>query len=217
MHSPFARPIAEDLLDIGAVTFAVDRPFVWASGLRSPVYCDNRLTISYPYVRRRIRDGFVSAIEAGGLQADIIIGTATAGIPHAAWLSDALDLPMAYVRSKPKDHGRGSQIEGRVVEGETAIIIEDLISTGGSSRVVVEAVRRAGAHVEAVAAIFSYELPEALVAFKKGGIPLVTLTNFDVLLDVARERRILTEDAASSIEEWKTDPHAWSASHAEGA
>ena len=215
MHSPFARRIAEDLLEIGAVTFSVDRPFVWASGLRSPVYCDNRLTISYPLVRRRIRDGFLSALNAAGLQPDVIIGTATAGIPHAAWLADVLDVPMAYVRSKPKEHGRASQIEGRVSSGDRAVIIEDLVSTGGSSRVVVEAVRSAGTVVDAVAAIFSYELPEARAAFEEAGIPLITLTNFHVLLEVALERNILEGRAASSVEAWKHDPRAWSASHAE--
>ncbi|MEX1055576.1 MAG: orotate phosphoribosyltransferase [Rhodothermales bacterium] len=212
MYSPLARRIAEDLLEIGAVTFAVDRPFVWASGLRSPIYCDNRLTISYPHVRRRIRDGFLTEIRSAGFQTEVIIGTATAGIPHAAWLAEALDLPMAYVRSKPKEYGRRSQIEGCVAQGARAIIIEDLISTGGSSKAVVETVRSAGILVDAVAAIFSYELPESRIAFEEAGIPLVTLTSFDVLLEVALERNILEGAAAASIDEWKKDPRAWSES-----
>lgn len=207
-----ARQLADDLLVIGAVGFRPDAPFVWASGLRSPVYCDNRLTISYPEVRNRICDGFIEAMEKAGIDADLIVGTATAGIPHAAWLADALDLPMAYVRSRPKKHGKASQIEGRIAPGARAIVIEDLVSTGRSSGITVEALRQDGVSIEAVLAIFSYELDEAAEAFRQLEIPLITLTNFDELFAAARERGTLSDAKIRSIEEWRRDPVGWSRS-----
>ena len=213
MQHSLARRIAEDLLDIEAVSFARERPFVWASGLRAPIYCDNRQTISYPVIRRRIRDGFLELIGKMSPKPAVIVGTATAGIPHAAWLAEELDLPMAYVRSKPKDHGRGSLIEGRVDEGQHVVVIEDLISTGGSSNSVVDVLRSAGAAVDAVLAIFSYELPDSRQAFNAADIPLETLTNFETLLQVALERDILTSDMVESVTEWKDDPMAWSDRH----
>lgn len=178
------------------------------------MYCDNRITISYPTVRRFIRDGFERAMGEMKVVPDVIAGTATAGIPHAAWLAERLELPMVYVRSRPKDHGQGSQIEGRMEEGSSVVVIEDLVSTGGSSRAVVEALRAAGADVKAVLAIFSYELEAASKTFDELGIPLRTLTRFEALFDVARERGSLSEDAIRSISDWRADPHRWSALHA---
>ena len=204
------RRIAEDLIDIGAVSFSADHPFKWASGIFSPIYCDNRMTLGYPAVRRRIRDAFVSVLRSEGLQPDVLAGTATAGIPHAAWLAEALDLPMVYVRSKPKEHGRGSQIEGPLEAGQTVIVIEDLISTGGSSITVVEALRRAGARVLAVCGIFSYGLDEATRAFAVADVALHTLTDFHHLLQVAKERGSIDEAEATSVAEWRADPRKWS-------
>lgn len=204
------RRIAEDLIEIGAVSFAADRPYTWASGLLAPVYCDNRMTLGYPPVRRRIRDAFISVLRSEGLQPDVLAGTATAGIPHAAWLAEALDLPMVYVRSKPKEHGRGSQIEGPLGARQMVVVIEDLISTGGSSITVVKALRGAGAHVLAVCGIFSYGLEEATRAFAAADVPLYTLTDFHHLLQVAAERGSIDDTKAASVAEWRADPRAWS-------
>lgn len=208
-----ARQVCSDLLDVGAVAFASDEPFLWASGLRAPVYCDNRLVISYPDVRRRIRDGFSDVIERERLAADAIVGTATAGIPHAAWLADVLDLPMAYVRSKPKEHGRRSQVEGRIPPDGRVVVVEDLVSTGGSSARVVDALRDEGVQVMAVLAIFSYEFPAADRLFDERRIRLFTLTGFEKLLDVASSRRLLSESDRRSIMEWRRDPDSWSQTH----
>lgn len=208
-----ARRIAGHLLRIQAVSFSPDAPFTWASGLRSPVYCDNRMTISYPDVRRDICGAFQKSIQARGETPEVIAGTATAGIPHAAWLADRLDLPMIYVRSKPKGHGIGSQIEGRLLKGQTVIVIEDLVSTGGSSRRVVEALRDAGARVSSVHAIFSYELAAADRTFMELDVPLQTITRFQDLFDAAREMGTLTAASAESILEWRANPQKWSDQH----
>jgi orotate phosphoribosyltransferase len=202
--------IASDLLRIGAVSFSPDEPYVWASGLHSPVYCDNRVTMGYPPIRRAIAGGFAACLANAGLEPDAIVGTATAGIAHAAWLAERMDLPMAYVRSKPKEHGRGNQIEGPLRPGQRVVVVEDLVSTGRSSVAVVEAVRAAGVTVEAVLAIFAYGLPGTEEAFEAAGVPLLTLTRFDVLLDVAREQGGLSPEAVASLQAWHTDPHGWS-------
>lgn len=210
-----ARQIADDLLEIGAVTFSPGNPFTWASGLRSPVYCDNRLTISFPAIRRRIRDGFRDVLRRTELHVDAVVGTATAGIPHAAWLADALDLPLAYVRSKPKAHGRESQVEGRLVSGSRTVVVEDLVSTGGSSATVVNALGAAGVQVEAVLAIFSYGLDAAARSFENLGVPLYPLTGFEALFAAARARDLLSEKEIHSIRDWRADPEAWSQLHSE--
>lgn len=203
------RRLAQDLIDIGAVSLAPDQPFTWASGLLSPVYCDNRMTLGHPSVRRRIRDAFVETIREHALKPDVLAGTATAGIPHAAWLAEALGLPMTYVRSKPKEHGKGSQIEGPLDAGQHVVVIEDLVSTGGSSIGAVEALQSAGAAVEAVLAIFSYGLEAADDAFAAAGVPLYTLTDFTQLMSVAKAGGRLDEEGAASIAEWRRDPWAW--------
>ncbi len=211
-----ARRLAEDLLTIGAVTFRPEKPFTWASGLQSPVYCDNRLTISYPDVRNRIREGFIDALERSGIDPDLIVGTATAGIPHAAWLADSLELPMAYVRARPKEHGKASQVEGLVVSGAHAVVIEDLISTGRSSGITVEALRYEGVIVDAVMAIFSYEMDESIEAFRQLGVSLITLTNLDELFAAARERGWVSDEMVGSLQEWLRDPVGWSRSRERG-
>jgi orotate phosphoribosyltransferase len=204
------QTLAADLLRIKAVGFSPDAPFTWASGLKSPVYCDNRLTLAWPDVRARIAAGFGALIQAAGWQPEVIIGTATAGIPHAAWLADRLQLPMAYVRSKPKDHGRGNQIEGRVEAGQQGVIVEDLVSTGMSSLAVVQAVREAGVAVLGVVAIFSYDLPVARQAFAAAQVPLRPLLTFADLLSVAQAEALLSPDALASLQAWHADPQAWS-------
>lgn len=173
-----SEQIAKDLLSIEAVSLSPDEPFTWASGLKSPIYCDNRVTMSYPAVRRAIAKGLAEKIKQDFPNVEVIAGTATAGIPHAAWVAELLDLPMVYIRSKPKDHGQGNQIEGRIKEGQKMVVIEDLISTGGSVLEATQAAEKEGADVLGVAAIFTYELAKGKQNFETANIPLVTLTNY---------------------------------------
>lgn len=205
------RRLAADLLDLRAVLFAPDEPFTWASGLRSPIYCDNRLTLSDPAVRGRIADGFAALLDAHGYAPDVVVGTATAGIPHAAWLAERRNLPMAYVRSAPKGHGRGNQIEGRVEARQRVVLVEDLVSTGGSALTAVEALRAAGAEVLAVLAVFSYGFPAAADAFDAAGVPLHTLTDYPMLLEEARRQARVPAEAVETLAAWQRDPAAWSA------
>ncbi len=208
-----ARSIAGCLLDIGAVELRPDQPFTWSSGLVSPIYCDNRRTIAYPRVRRAIRDGFVAVLRALSLEEVTIAGTATAGIPHAAWLAEAIDRPMAYVRSSAKEHGQGARIEGDVQAGEEVVVVEDLISTGGSALEAVEALRGAGTTVRAVLSIFSFELDVADEAFRAADVPRSVLTSFRTLIDVAHEREELSNDDLDVLTAWRADPEGWSVEH----
>jgi orotate phosphoribosyltransferase len=207
-----ARALASDLLTIGAVALRPDDPFTWSSGLKAPIYCDNRKTLAYPRGRRAICDGFVREVGARSMTPATIAGTATAGIPHAAWLADRLDAPLAYVRSAAKRHGQRNRIEGVVEEGDTVVVIEDLISTGQSALSAVEALREKGAVVRAVLAIFSYELDRAATAFRDAEVPLYALTGFSTLLDVAITQDDLSRDQVQALRTWRTDPQAWSAS-----
>ena len=208
------RPhVARDLLRIEAVTLSPEAPFTWASGLKAPLYCDNRLTMAYPTVRFALTRGFLTLMLENNLRPDAIIGTATAGIPHAAWLAHALDLPMAYVRAKPKAHGRGNQIEGRIEPEQPVVVVEDLVSTGMSSMGSVEALRAAGAEVSALLAIFTYGLPGVTERFAEAGVPFFTLTTFDILLAVAYEDGRLSDDDLRSLKAWQRDPVAWSEAH----
>ncbi len=209
-----ARRMAEYLLDAGAVRFAPEEPFTLASGLLAPVYCDNRLLLSSPAARRAACDGFARVWREEGLAADVVTGTATAGIPHAAWLAERLDLPMAYARAQPKKHGRGQCIEGGSVAGRTTVVVEDAISTGGSVCAVVETLRAAGAEVQAVLAIYSHGFAAARLAFEKARIPLYALTGLDALLAAAQERDALSDAAIRTILDWRADPASWSARRA---
>lgn len=197
------RAIAAELLRIGAVLIRPDEPFTWASGIESPVYTDNRLTLGYPELRRSLSHAFADLLRAHAIWPDVIAGTATAGIPHAAWLADRLDLPMVYVRSKPKAHGRGNQIEGPLAEGQQVVLVEDLVSTGGSSLEAVEALRAAGASVAAVVAVFSYNLARARQAFADADVRLLTVTDFDALVAEARTRGTIGETQAADVLRWR--------------
>lgn len=203
------QSIAKDLLEIEAVFLNPSDPFTWASGIKSPIYCDNRITMSYPKVRKEIAKGLASKIKEAFPEVQVIAGTATAGIPHAAWVAEILDLPMVYIRSKAKDHGKGNQIEGRIVEGQKMVVIEDLISTGGSVLEAAEAAKREGADILGVAAIFTYELPKGKANFEKTEIPLMTLTNYSVLIEAALEDRYIDEQELTLLKEWKKDPENW--------
>ena len=204
-----SEQIAADLLRIGAVALRPDDPFTWASGRLSPVYTDNRLTLSHPDVRGRIVGAFADALAEVG-EVDAISATATAGIPHGALLADRAVLPFSYVRSSAKGHGRENRIEGRVEEGQRIVLVEDLVSTGGSVLSAAEALREAGATVVAALAVFTYGFPEADQAFEAAGLPLVTLTDFPALAESARQSGALGEDAWDVLRDWRDDPKGWS-------
>ncbi|MDD5307841.1 MAG: orotate phosphoribosyltransferase [Deltaproteobacteria bacterium] len=204
------RDIARSLLKIGAVTLRLDPPFTWASGRLSPIYCDNRLLMSYPSLRREVARSFAALLERERWKPEVVAGTATAGIPHAAWLADLLDLPMVYVRGSAKGHGKENRVEGRIRQGESAVLVEDLISTGGSSVDAAKGLAEAGAHVIGVAAIFTYGLDKAVRAFADMGFPLATLTSFEVLVEEAAKGGHLSAADEAVISEWRQDPAAWS-------
>lgn len=203
------REIARQLLDIGAVHLRPDEPFTWTSGLRSPIYCDNRMTMSFPAARRYIATAFAQIISEQYPETEVIAGTATAGIPHAAWVAEELDLPMIYVRDKAKAHGRNNQIEGVLREGQQVIVIEDLISTGGSALKAAKAVDEAGGQTLAVFAIFSYQFAQAEQAFREAGYPLHTLSHYTALLAEAKERGILKEEQMEELASWRIDPNEY--------
>lgn len=204
-----AEQIAKDLLSIEAVSLSPDEPFTWASGLKSPIYCDNRITMSYPAVRRAIAKGLAEKIKAEFPNVEVIAGTATAGIPHASWVAELLDLPMVYIRSKPKDHGQGNQIEGRIKAGQKMVVIEDLISTGGSVLEAAQAAKREGADVLGVAAIFTYELAKGQKNFETANMPLVTLTNYSTLIESALKENYINQDQLELLKKWRQDPENW--------
>lgn len=208
IHS-IAKQVAESLLEIGAVALRPHQPFTWTSGIKSPIYCDNRLTMSYPEIRDLIAESFATVIRESYPDTDVIAGTATAGIPHAAFVAQKLGLPMAYIRDKAKGHGKENQIEGLIKAGQKVIVIEDLISTGGSSIKAAEAVREAGADPQAVLAIFSYQLDKAVNAFAEAGISLQTLSNYTALIDVAVERGVIKSEDLELLKSWRQDPSAF--------
>ncbi|MBP3952094.1 orotate phosphoribosyltransferase [Bacillus suaedae] len=199
--------IAKHLLDIEAVHLQPNDPFTWTSGMKSPIYCDNRLTLSYPAVRKDIVTAFTQLIEENNLNdVDVIAGTATAGIPHAALLAEKLELPMVYVRGSAKGHGKQNQIEGKIAKGQKVILVEDLISTGGSVIQAAEALRAAGAEVIAVVAIFTYEFQKATDAFKEANLQSYIITSYSTLLNVAKENGMIAAADVSKLSEWRKDP-----------
>jgi orotate phosphoribosyltransferase len=204
------REIARILLKLGAVAINVEEPFVYTSGTRSPIYCDNRLLISHPPERSAIVSALVERIEAGaGAKAvDVVAGTATAGIPWAAWVADRLGKPMIYVRAQAKEHGRGRQIEGRIDAGQRVVVVEDLVSTGGSSISTIRAIRDAGGQAERCVAIFTYGLPRSAAAYRDAGVELATLSSIAVLLDVAIADGHLAPADRGAVERWLRDQSA---------
>ncbi|TMU87843.1 orotate phosphoribosyltransferase [Bacillus sp. BHET2] len=203
------QEIAKRLLDIEAVFLNPSEPFTWSSGIKSPIYCDNRLTQSYPSVRNEISTGLAKMIQQHLPEVEVIAGTATAGIPHAAWVSEKLNLPMCYVRSKAKAHGKGKQIEGKVVPGQKVVVVEDLISTGGSCITAVNALREAGCDVLGVVAIFTYELEKGKRMLNENDIKAYALSDYSSLLDVALQNSIIREDELEQLKLWREDPENW--------
>ena len=203
------KEIAKDLLKIKAVKLSPDKPFTWASGIKSPIYCDNRLTISYPEIRKQIAQGLAAQIKVEFPDVEVIGGVVTAGIPHAAWVADELGLPLIYVRSKPKDHGRGKQIEGVLPAHAKTVLIDDLLSTGGSVLKAVKAAQNEGADVIGVGAIFSYQLPAVSVNFEQAGLSFTTLTNYSELLEAATEENYIAADQLETLKKWRKAPEKW--------
>lgn len=206
-----SRDLAGCLLQAGAVRLQPSEPFTWASGLKSPIYCDNRQLLGLPEVREQI----ITALTAGSsaLKPTLVTGAATAGVPWAAMVADRLKLPMAYVRPTPKNHGMGRQVEGPLAQGHRAVLIEDLISTGMSSLKCADALRAEGAEVPAVLALFSYGLPQAEAAFAAAGIGLAVLSSFEALAAEAESRGILDAAGLAALKAWRSDTVAWSRAH----
>ncbi|MDX5337419.1 MAG: orotate phosphoribosyltransferase [Cyclobacteriaceae bacterium] len=204
-----AAEVADKLLEIQAIRLQPEKPFTWASGWKSPIYCDNRLSLSFPEVRKLIRDQLVKSVMHFFPEAEAIAGVATAGIPQGALIANELDLPFIYVRSKPKGHGMENMIEGRVTPGQKVVVVEDLVSTGGSSLKAAEDLKAAGFEVLGMVAIFSYGFDLAAKNFENAGVKLVCLCNYDHLLPRAVKRKYIDEAAMESLGEWRKDPGNW--------
>ena len=198
--------IARDLLSIRAVFFRPEEPFTWASGIKSPVYCDNRLTLTAPAVRTHVEVGLVDLICKHFPNVEVLMGTSTAGIAHAAIVGHIMGLPMGYVRSSAKDHGRGNQIEGRLLPGQKVVVIEDLISTGGSVLDVVKVLREAGAEVLGVASIFTYGMKKGLDRMAEADVKNVSLTNFDTIAEVAAESGYIRKEDVARLIAFRNNP-----------
>lgn len=203
--------IAKGLLEINAVALRPNDPFTWTSGMKSPIYCDNRLTMSYPTIRDSIAEGFAAIIRDRYPDCEAVAGIATGGIPHAAWVAQKLNLPMLYVRDKAKGHGKTNQIEGHFTPGQKVVLIEDLISTGGSSLKAAVAAREAGCEVQAVVAIFTYQFAHAIEAFEAEGIPLTTLSNYSALIDVAVKNGSVQSSDVAVLQAWRENPQSFGA------
>ena len=204
-----SQKIASLLLETKAVKLSPEQPFKWSSGWNSPIYCDNRVTLSYPDARTFIKKALAKAIKKHFPEAELIAGVATAGIPQGALVADAMGLPFAYVRPKPKEHGMGNQIEGRIEKGQKVVVIEDLISTGGSSLKAVDALREAGIEVVGMVAIFTYGFKVADKNFEEKGIKLVTLGHYNSLIDQAIAQNYISAESLDSLKKWRRNPEKW--------
>ena len=203
------RKLAAGLLGIGAVLLRPDEPFTWASGWRSPIYCDNRRILSDPELRSMVAEAFAAKVAELYPEAEVLAGVATGAIAHGVLVADRMCKPFVYVRPKPKDHGTGSQIEGKLPEGAKVVVIEDLISTGMSSLAAVDALRKAGADVLGMVAIFTYGFDLASERFKVAGVPLATLSNYGSLIDVATSAGLVKPSDTEVLQRWREDPAGW--------
>ncbi|MEO4005919.1 MULTISPECIES: orotate phosphoribosyltransferase [Flavobacterium] len=204
-----AKKTAELLLQINAIKLNPKNPFTWASGWKSPIYCDNRITLSFPPIRNYIRDEFAKHIEKEFGKPDVIAGVATGAIGIGILVAEYLGLPFVYVRPEPKKHGRQNQVEGFLQKGQNVVVIEDLISTGKSSLMAVEALKEAGANVKGMVAIFTYGFDLAQDNFKAANVDLYTLGNYDTLLEAAVEKKYITEEEHETLKEWRQNPSTW--------
>jgi len=209
------KHFAEKLLQIKALQINLQQPYVWASGWNSPVYCDNRKVLSFPYVRDFVKSELANMVLEHYPDAQVIAGVATAGIAHGVMAADLLKLPFIYVRSKPKGHGMGNQIEGVLEQGQKVVVIEDLVSTGKSSLEVVDVIRAQGAEVVGMCALFTYGFPVAEEAFKEKGVPLHTISNYSALMEVAEELKMVNPEHKELLGRWRIDPSSWTPSFPE--
>ena len=203
------QAVADKLLQIQAVKLSPNEPFTWASGWKSPIYCDNRRILSHPHSRDFIKSEMTNMVFTQFPDADLIAGVATAGIPHGALVADLLSLPFVYVRSKPKEHGMGNQIEGEVKAGQKAVVIEDLISTGKSSMEAIVALQAAGVEVIGLCSIFTYGFPQAEQVFSEAGIKTVSLSNYSALIETALQRELVDANQVAFLNEWRQQPATW--------
>jgi orotate phosphoribosyltransferase len=204
-----AGPVAEMLLKIQAIKLNTNKPFTWSSGWKSPIYCDNRLSLSYPEVRTAIKTGLVAAIRENFHTAEAIAGVATAGIAQGALIADAMNLPFLYVRPKPKEHGMENLIEGKVTKGQKVVVVEDLVSTGGSSLKTVQALRDSGFHVLGMVSIFNYGFDVASKNFYEADVSLISLSDYSHLLTFALQNKYITDQEVVSLKAWRVDPANW--------
>ncbi|MGB0861670.1 MAG: orotate phosphoribosyltransferase [Saprospiraceae bacterium] len=205
-----AAEVAKQLLEVEAVLLSPLQPFLWTSGIQSPIYCDNRKVLSYPKARTIVKDALAAEAKAAFGDFDMVAGVATAGIPHGALVADALGLPYVYVRSRSKVHGLKNLVEGHLVGNEKVLVVEDLISTGGSAIRVVEALRERGCEVAGTIAIFNYGFEKAKLAFEKANCPYTTLSNYHVLLEEALKMKYIREEDMDILKKWRENPEAWS-------
>jgi orotate phosphoribosyltransferase len=201
--------VAEKLLQINAVKLNIQNPFTWASGWKSPIYCDNRKILSYPHVRDFIKSEMTNVVFTEFPDADVIAGVATAGIPHGALIADLLSLPFIYVRSKPKEHGMGNQIEGVLEAGQKVVVIEDLISTGKSSMEAVDAIKAAGGEVIGLCSVFTYGFDIAIKLFNDVNIKTLSLSNYNALLELSLDKKTISSDELEQLKTWRENPAAW--------
>ncbi|MFH1721714.1 MAG: orotate phosphoribosyltransferase [Candidatus Altiarchaeota archaeon] len=204
-----SQDIARILLEIKAVTLSPEKPYKYASGIFSPIYTDNRLLMGYPEKRNEVIGSFEKMIKEKHIESDVIAGVASSGIPHGAWLADRLDKPFVYVRKASKEHGKENLIEGVLGVGQKVILVEDLISTGGSSLAAIEAIRTAGGFVDTCLAIFTYNMKKAVEGFRAADILLYALTDFPTLIEVAADEGFIERDAAAKAIQWNQDPSGW--------
>ncbi len=201
-----SKKIAKELLEIGAVFLNLENPFTWASGIKSPIYCDNRLTLTAPKVRDDVEEGFIQVIKENYPEVEVLMGTSTSGIPHAAIIADRMNLPMGYVRGSNKDHGRGNQIEGKLEKGQKVVVIEDLISTAGSVLDVVKALREAGADVLGIASIYTHNMKKSKDRFEEEKVKNVSMTNFDVLVEIAADEGYIKQEDIQKLIKFRNNP-----------
>ncbi len=205
-----AEKTAELLLQINAIKLNSKNPFTWASGWKSPIYCDNRVILSFPAIRNFVRDAFAKEIEKKFGKPDVIAGVATGAIGIGILVAESLGLPFVYVRPEPKKHGRQNQVEGHLEKGQNVVVVEDLISTGGSSLLAVEALRKEGANIKGMAAIFSYGFDVSVSRFKEANLDVYTLSNYTTLLKQAVNKKYISEEELITLEDWRKSPSEWS-------
>jgi orotate phosphoribosyltransferase len=210
LNKDTAKKTAELLLQINAIKLNPKNPFTWASGWKSPIYCDNRITLSFPTIRNYIRDEFSKTIEKQFGKPDVIAGVATGAIGIGVLVAESMGLPFVYVRPEPKKHGRLNQVEGFLQKGQNVVVVEDLISTGKSSLLAVEALKEAGANVKGMVAIFTYGFAISVENFKNEKVALCTLSNYDNLLELAVDKKYITEEEQNTLQEWRVNPSDWS-------